>query len=110
MKVNIRTRHLSLSPEILAEWRRRVTVAFARISPWVRTVDITAEDINGPKGGADKQVRIRLRGRSISNIVIEHVGVDTLATVVAAAERAVQALVRKMARRRGFAPSVGAMQ
>lgn len=35
MKINIRTRHLSLSPEILAAWRRRVTVAFARISPWI---------------------------------------------------------------------------
>lgn len=104
MKVNIRTRHLSPSPEMLAEWRRRVATAFARLGPWIRTVDITAEDINGPKGGVDKQVRIRLRGRSIPSIVIEHVGIDTLATVAAAAERAAQALVRKMTRRRGFAP------
>jgi hypothetical protein len=108
MKLNIRTRHLSLSPEVLAELRRRVTVAFARISPWLRTVDITVEDINGPKGGADKQVLLRLRGRGIPRIVIEHVGVSTLATVAAAVERAEQVLVRKMTRRRGFAPILAA--
>ena len=51
MKLAIRTRHLLLSPEALAELRRRVTVAFARLDPWVRTVDITVEDTNGPKGG-----------------------------------------------------------
>jgi hypothetical protein len=104
MKLDIRTRHLSLSPAVLAELRRRVTVALARISPWVRTLDITVEDINGPKGGADKQVRVRLRGRAIPSIVIEHVGVETLETVAAAVERAEQALVRKMTRRRGLRP------
>ncbi len=104
MKLNIRTRHLSLSPETYAELRHRVYVAFARITPWVRAVDITVADINGPRGGADKQCRLRVRGRSVPNIVVEHVGVDTLATVALAAERAERTLVRKMARRRGFAP------
>jgi|MudIll2142460700_1097286.scaffolds.fasta_scaffold07786_2 hypothetical protein len=104
MKLSIRTRHLSLSPETQTELRQRVVVAFARISPWVRAVDITVADINGPKGGADKQCRLRVRGRSIPDIVVEHVGCDTIATVALAVERAGQALVRKMARRRGFAP------
>jgi hypothetical protein len=35
---------------------------------------------------------------------IEHVGVDTLATIAMAAERAAQTAVRKLARRRLFAP------
>lgn len=106
MKLDIRMRHLSLPAEVLADLRHRVAGAFARLGPWVRTVNITVEDVNGPKGGADKQVRLRLRGRAIPRIVIEHVGVDTVAAVAAAVERAVQTLVRKVARRRGFAPNL----
>lgn len=106
MKLDIRMRHLSPPADVLADLRRRVAGAFARFDPWVRAVNITVEDINGPKGGADKQVRLHLRGRSIPRIVIEHVGVDTVAAVAAAVERAVQTLVRKVTRHRGFAPNV----
>jgi putative sigma-54 modulation protein len=104
MKLTIRTRHLELTPATHDEVRRRTFVAFGRISPWIRSVDITLADINGPKGGADKQCRLRIRGRGMTGVVVEHVGVDTLATVMSAAERAAQAVLRKVARRRSFAP------
>lgn len=104
MKLTIRTRHLLLTPDTHGEIRRRIYVAFGRISPWIRAVDITLADINGPRGGADKQCRICIRGRGVTGVVVEHVGVDTLATVSAAAERAAQAVLRKLARRRSFAP------
>lgn len=104
MKLDIRTRHITLTPEARNEVRRRIYAALARISPWIRSIDITVTDINGPKAGADKQCRLRIRGRSIPDVVVEHVGTDTLATIVMAAGRAEQVVVRKMARRRTFAP------
>lgn len=104
MQLTIRTRHLSLSPETQEELRRRILLAFARVRLWVRDVDVTLADVNGPRGGADKQCRLRVRGRSVRSIVVEQVGMDVVATVAHAAERAEQTLVRKMARRRGFAP------
>jgi hypothetical protein len=105
MKLTIRTRHLLLTPETHDEIRQRIYLAFGRISPWIRTVDVTLADINGPRGGADKQCRLRIRGRGMTGIVIEHVGFDALATVSAAAERAEQAVHRKVARRRSFVPA-----
>lgn len=104
MKLTIRTRHLLVTPATQDEIRRRIYAAFGRITPWIRTVDLTLTDINGPKGGADKQCRLRIRGRGMSGIVVEHVGIDTLATVSSAAERAEQVVLRKVARRRSFAP------
>lgn len=104
MKLTVRTRHLELSPETSAEIRQRLYTAFARISPWIRAVDVTVADINGPKGGADKQCRLRIRGRSIPTIVVEHLGTDTLATISTTASRAEQAVLRKVARQRVFAP------
>lgn len=105
MKLDIRTRHLALTPQAREEMERRITTALARISPWIRAVVVKITDVNGPKGGPDKQVHLRIRGRSIPSIVVEHLGTDTFATVGLAVERAVQAIVRKMARRRGFAPA-----
>lgn len=105
MKLTIRNRHLVLTPELRSELRQRLERSFERIRPWIQAVDVTLADINGPKGGADKHCRLRVHGRSIPSIVIEHVGVDTLATVGLAAERAEQAVVRKMTRRRSFAPA-----
>lgn len=104
MQIEIRTRHLKLSLEAHAELRRRVLRAFARIDLWVRSVEVMIADVNGPRGGEDKLCRLRVRGRSIRGVVVEQVGLDPLATVAQAAERAEQAMVRKMARRRGFAP------
>ena len=106
MQVTIRARHLLLTPEMHSEIRHRIYVAFARISASIRSLDITLADINGPKGGADKQCRLRIRGVGMTKIVVEQVGVDTLATVSSAAERAEQVVLREMARRRAFAPLV----
>lgn len=104
MKLTIRTRHLLLTPELHHELDHRIRLAFARIGAWVRSVDVTIADINGPKGGPDKQCRLRVRGRGMTGVVLEHVGADPLATVLAAAERAEQVVLRRAARRRSFAP------
>ncbi len=104
MKITIRTRHLMLTPETHEEIRSRIHRAFSRIRPWVRAVDVTLADINGPKGGADKQCRLRVRGPGLTNVVVEHVGVETLPTISLVLERAEQVILRKVARRRSFAP------
>jgi hypothetical protein len=104
MKLTIRTRHLVITRETLQEIRHRIYLAFSRISPWIRAVDVTVADINGPKGGADKQCRICIRGRGITGVVVEHVGTSTAATVSSAAERAEQVVLRQVARHRLFAP------
>lgn len=106
MKITIRTRHLMLTAETHEEIRARIHRAFSRISPWVRAVDVTLADINGPKGGADKQCRLRVRGPGLTGVVVEHVGVETLPTISLVLDRAEQVLLRKVARRRSFAPQL----
>jgi putative sigma-54 modulation protein len=104
MKLTIRTRRVQLTTEMSAELERYIERTFDRIRPWIRQIDIMITDTNGPKGGPDKQVRLQLRGRSLPSIVVEDVGVDTLATVALAAARAEQAILRRAARRRAFVP------
>ena len=105
MKLTIRARHVEIDPELRAQLQRRLDFALGRLANAIRAIDVTIVDTNGPKGGEDKQCRIRIRGPSLNEIVIEHVGADVLATVSIAAERAGRAVARSLARRRGLATS-----
>lgn len=104
LNVTIRTRHFELSPALRDQLHRRLTFALGRLAASIRAVEVTIVDTNGPRGGADKLLRIRVRGASLPSIVIEQVGTDILSTVSLAAERAERAVVRSLARRRTFAP------
>ena len=106
MKLTIRARHIDLSPELHDQLQRRLDSALGRLATAIRAVDVTIADINGPKGGPDKQCRIRVYTPSRRPIVIEHVGSHVLSTVSLAAERASHALGRLLARRRTFGPTL----
>ena len=106
MKLTIRTRHLHLTPELQDQIRRRLGFALGRVAAAIRAIEVTLTDINGPRGGADKQCRVRVRGPGLPGIVIEHVGVDTLATVALAADRAERVVLRALARHRAFHPTL----
>jgi putative sigma-54 modulation protein len=105
MKLTIRARHLDLGPELRDQLQRRLDFALGRLATAIRAVNVSIVDINGPKGGADKQCRLHVRGPSLRPIVIEHVGTDVLSTVSIAAERTGRAVARSLARRRMFAPA-----
>ena len=108
MKLSIRSRHFDLAPELHDQITRRVHFALSRLDGSIQAVDITIADINGPRGGADKQCQIRVRGPALKTIVIEHLGLDSLATVSLALDRAARAVLRRVARRRAFASSTSA--
>jgi putative sigma-54 modulation protein len=103
MKLTIRTRHVHLGPEIREQVRRRIDLALGHVARWIRAVDVTIADVNGPRGGPDKQCRLCVRGPSIPGIVVEHVGADTITTVSEVVARTERAVLRSVARRRAFA-------
>lgn len=105
MKLTIRSRQLQLTTATQQEIWRRIYRVFGRVSPWIREVDLTLSDINGPRGGADKRCQLHIRGRGMAEVVVEHVGVEALAAVALAAERAEQVILRRLSRRRAFTRS-----
>jgi len=103
MKLTIRARHLEISPELDDQLRRRLEFALGHLAAAIRAVHVTIVDTNGPKGGHDKQCRIRVRGAWSTEIMIQQTGADVTTTVALAAERAGQAIARSLARRRDVA-------
>lgn len=100
MKLTIRARRVELTPDLVERMERRLRFALGRFTSVIRSVDATFVDVNGPRGGDDKHLLLRLRGGSFRTIVIEHTGADPLTILSLAAERAERALVRALTRRR----------
>lgn len=102
--VSIRARHLELEAVQHDAIARRLDFALARLSSSIRDVDCVVTDINGPRGGIDKHVRLRIRSQAGALIVVDDLGDDLMTTIGRAADRLQRAAIRVFARGRRFAP------
>ncbi len=79
---------------------RRLSFALGRFENSVRSVSITLADVNGSRGGADKQCRILVRLAGVHRPVIVAATEQTVRTAVyVAAEKLAYAVSRSVSRR-----------
>lgn len=99
MRLDIRGRHLTLTPALLDRVTRRLRFALGRLDRSVGRVTVRLGDVNGPRGGIDKSCRVQLHaaGRPIT---IEELDPDMYAAIDRAAERVGRAVERALARLR----------
>ena len=93
-------RTVRLSEEWHEYLHARLAFALARFDH--RILDITASltDVNGPKGGVDKQCRLVVRLRPRGKVTIEQSASDLVAAIALAADRVSYAVSRALKRRR----------
>lgn len=91
MRISIRTSDASLADLI----RRRFAFALGRFDGRVRSVTVRLTDVNGPRGGVDKQCRVtaHLRGGARA-IVLEDIDADAAVAVDRVADRTARAVAR----------------
>jgi ribosome-associated translation inhibitor RaiA len=94
MELSIRTIGFELSSTLQAMVERRIRFALARFGQSIERVACSISDVNGSRGGIDKQVRLKVKPSSGRLVVIE----QTDATVLAAIELAVDRIARGVAR------------
>lgn len=78
-----------------------INLAFDRFRDQIVSVDVFMKDINGPKGGIDKQVLIRARLRNRQRIALETTHENLYAAVkrsISKCKRAVRRSLRKSQR------------
>jgi putative sigma-54 modulation protein len=76
--------------------RRRIDFAIGRFHARLRSVTVRLTDVNGPKGGIDKNclVTVRFAARKHKPIVIEDTDADGSAAMDRAIDRAARAVAR----------------
>jgi ribosomal subunit interface protein len=80
--------------------RSRLKNALARLDADIIAIDVFMKDLNGPKGGVDKQARIRVQMRNRQVITVDAEHENLYAAVRAAVKLARQAVRRHRARTR----------
>ena len=90
-----------------AQWRevavRRLRFVLRRLTWLVPRARVRLSDVNGPRGGVDKQCRVELRTDSAGTVVVTAVARDWQAALDTALARSARTLVRVW--RRGRTPA-----
>jgi putative sigma-54 modulation protein len=98
MHLQIRSKHFRLHDANREKMERRLQFALNRFGARISSVTVGLADVNGPRGGADKQCRLVVRLLRCGKITIEETHRNVSAAVALAAERAGQAVGRELKR------------
>lgn len=102
MDIRIETQGFELRDVDDEAVRDRLVSALGRLSDCVLFVDVFMRDINGPKGGADKQVLVRVSLRGRDAVAVEARCADWHAALANCARRARRSVRRARTKFRRF--------
>ena len=98
MKIRVRGSKINRLISRLCE--RRLGFALDRFTGRIRNADVILNDLNGPKGGRDKECRITLRLIPKGLVVVKAVRENFATALDKTLERAERALSRRIERQR----------
>jgi len=98
MKIDIRGHRIELTEALRAHIERRLQFALGQFGARVTAVTVTVEDLNGPRGGVDKQCRITVVLVSTSHLRVEVLGTEITAAVDQAADHLARVIAREFER------------
>lgn len=110
MDIKVSAHGLRLEADTETFVREHLQTALQRFEDQVVAADAFLKDINGPKGGIDKQVLLRIRLRNRQVIAIETTRAQLRAAVVVATrkvKRAVRRSVKKAQQRQKWRTGAG---
>ena len=100
MNITTRAQGFDLSQAIDTFVRDELRAALQRFSEHLLDTDVFMKDINGPKGGVDKQVLMRLRLRSGQLIAVETQRADLYAAIKVSVQRSKRVVRRSLRKAR----------
>lgn len=99
MELSIRGRHLVLPDPLKRYAMRRLRFSVGAFDSHVNGIDVRLTDVNGPRGGIDKQCLIAVALQPIGRVFARAMGSDAYAAIDRAAARVRTVVVRELARR-----------
>jgi putative sigma-54 modulation protein len=100
MKIEIQARRLSLTRRLRGYTEHRVRLALTRFDERIMKVSLWLTDVNGPKGGKDKNCQLQIIMAGKPDVVIEETRENLYLAINIAIERAGQTVLRKLDRQR----------
>jgi ribosome-associated translation inhibitor RaiA len=101
MTARVRFRGIESSAALREHATRRVHLQLSRFGQQITAVSVFVTDVNGPRGGTDKQCHVTIRGGRLGVVDLTETHADPFAAVDLALERASRAVGRSLERARG---------
>lgn len=99
MDLQIRTRGFTLTRALGAHVRRRLAAALGPFANRVQTVTVRLADVNGPRGGHDKQCLVQVVFPGMAPLVASDTSDDLYSAISRASQRLGQGAQRLIGRR-----------
>ncbi len=96
MNIRINAHGFALTTGIADNVYERLAWAFRRFAEDIIAVDVYLKDINGPKGGADKQASVRVQLRNRTTVYVDSVRDNLYAAMGDVSRRAKRAVKRSI--------------
>lgn len=100
MRLEIRRRGVEVTEDLRTHLEERLSLALGHFDSHVEVVRVYLRDVNGPRGGLDKQCRIVVALNRRGRVVVTGMDTDIAAAVNSAATRAGVAVKRHVKRGR----------
>lgn len=100
MSIDVNWSALDSNEELKNIVFRQLQYFFGRYRAVTMRVRVRFSDVNGPKGGFDKQCVIAIKLRHIGNIIIKGEGINYLEVFKTSVERLVRSVRRELAKQR----------
>lgn len=98
MRVDVTGQGFNVTEALRDHIERRLEFAVARFEDHIDTVSVRLEDMNGPRGGVDKECRVHVKLLGLPSVIITQSAKDAYAAVDRAADRLGHTVARKLER------------
>jgi len=102
MRIDVRSRDLSVSTDLQTHVERRLRFALARFGSRIGGVTVTLSEGRGPRGGVDTRCRIVAALSASAQLQVEVQDIDLFAAVDCAADRLGRAVGRAVDRTHNY--------
>lgn len=102
MNTTISAQSFDLSPAISRHAEEKINGALNRFRHHIVSIDVFLRDINGPKGGKDKQVLLRVRLGNRQVVTVESTRSDLYAAISCGSRRAKRSVKRTLKKMQRF--------
>jgi putative sigma-54 modulation protein len=100
MRIEIQARKVSLPSRLRRQIEHRIRAALTRFDERIMRVSLWLSDVNGPKGGSDKNCQVQIVMPGKPDVVIDETRDNLYSAINRALERAGQTVVRRLDRKR----------
>ena len=100
MHIKIHSNDFSITPAMSEYIDEKIKFALTRYGQRIRVIEISLKDINGPRGGLDKQCIIKMKINQFKTLVVDDVSSDAYEAISACTQRAKRRIERHFNRSR----------